>query len=115
MRRLDLILPAIAVIASLGLNAQDAPPPVPAAGRGRGGGMGAYPQRPPADPAVLERGKGFYSVNCSFCHGSDARGGEGGPNLLRSTFVLTDKNGETLAPVVHDGRPGGMPGFPLTP
>ena len=92
--------------------AQAAPPP--AAGRGRGGGMGAYPQRPVADPATLERGKGLYSVNCAFCHGSDARGGEGGPNLLRSTLVLSDSKGEAIAPVVKDGRPAsGMPAFKL--
>src|SRR2546423_11544342 len=54
----------------------------PAGGRGRGGGMNAYPQRPPADPAALERGKALYGASCSFCHGADARGGEGGPNLL---------------------------------
>jgi mono/diheme cytochrome c family protein len=77
--------------------------------------MGAYPQRPAADPAALERGKGLYSVNCAFCHGSDARGGEGGPNLLRSTLVLSDSKGEAIAPVVTDGRPAaGMPAFKLT-
>jgi mono/diheme cytochrome c family protein len=53
-------------------------------------------------------------VNCSFCHGSDARGGEGGPNLLRSELVLNDKNGEHIAPVVQNGRPGrGMPKIDL--
>ena len=36
----------------------------------------------------------LYGVNCNFCHGSDARGGEGGPNLLRSELVLNDQNGE---------------------
>jgi cytochrome c oxidase cbb3-type subunit III len=82
-----------------------------------GGGFGrsAYPQRPPADPAVLERGQGLYSVNCRFCHGSDARGGEGGPNLLRSTIVLNDQSGEGITPVVRNGRPDrGMPAFSLT-
>ncbi|MFL6416390.1 MAG: c-type cytochrome, partial [Bryobacteraceae bacterium] len=75
--------------------------PPPAGGFGRS----AYPQRPPADPAVLERGQALYSVNCRFCHGSDARGGEGGPNLLRSTIVLNDQNGDGIAPVVRNGRP----------
>jgi cytochrome c oxidase cbb3-type subunit III len=87
-----------------------------AGGRGRGGmGASAYPQRQ-QDPAAVERGKGLYSVNCAFCHGSDARGGEGGPNLLRSAYVLSDTKGETLAAVVREGRPAaGMPAFPLTP
>jgi cytochrome c oxidase cbb3-type subunit 3 len=72
----------------------------------------AFPQRPPADPASVDRGKALYGVNCNFCHGSDARGGEGGPNLLRSQLVLEDKNGELIAPVVTKGRVDlGMPAF----
>jgi mono/diheme cytochrome c family protein len=88
------------------------------AGRGRGAGGGrpeAYPQHPPGDPAAIERGKATYGVQCSFCHGSDARGGEGGPNLIRAEIVLRDQNGETIAPVVQNGRPDrGMPKFDLS-
>jgi cytochrome c oxidase cbb3-type subunit 3 len=74
-----------------------------------------YPVRAPADPAVVERGHQIFSANCSFCHGSDARGGEGGPNLIRSQLVLDDKDGELIAPVVQNGRPDkGMPKFDLT-
>src|SRR5277367_1029493 len=73
----------------------------------------AYPARPPADPAALERGKALYGVHCNFCHGSDARGGEGGPNLLRSELVLNDLKGEMIAPVVQNGR-GEMPKLNLT-
>jgi cytochrome c oxidase cbb3-type subunit 3 len=62
---------------------------------------------------VLERGKALYGVNCNFCHGSDARGGEGGPNLLRSDLVLNDEKGELIAPVVQNGR-GEMPKMNLT-
>jgi mono/diheme cytochrome c family protein len=93
--------------------------PAPAAG-GRGAGRAgaarpsAYPDRPPADPAVVERGKALYGVNCNFCHGSDARGGEGGPNLLRSELVLNDKSGELITPVVEHGR-GEMPPIKVTP
>ncbi len=84
-------------------------------GRG-GGGMGAFPQHPPADPAVVARGKAVYGVNCQFCHGADARGGEGGPNLIRSEIVMNDENGEHIAPVVQNGRPdAGMPALNLTP
>src|SRR3954470_10902612 len=73
----------------------------------------SYPQRPPAPAAVVERGRALYGVNCNFCHGSDARGGEGGPNLLRSQMVLDDKNGELIATVVQKGRVDmGMPAFP---
>ena len=64
-------------------------------------------QRPPVDPAVLERGRGVYVGSCGACHGVDARGGQlGGPNLLRSQLVLNDQDGELIAPVVKNGRPG---------
>jgi cytochrome c oxidase cbb3-type subunit III len=92
-----------------------ATPPVAGRGRGGGGGGGAYPQHAPADAAAVERGKAIYGVNCAFCHGSDARGGEGGPNLLRSQLVLSDQKGELMTPVVQNGRPeGGMPKINLT-
>jgi cytochrome c oxidase cbb3-type subunit 3 len=86
----------------------------PATGRGRAAPpvetsvyADSYPQRPPADPAALARGKTLYSVNCAFCHGIDARGGDGGgPNLLRSQLVMGDQHGEAIAEVVQNGRPG---------
>ncbi len=96
------------------------PGPPPQGGRGaRGGGGGgfanAFPQHEQADPAAIERGKAIWGVQCAFCHGSDARGGEGGPNLLRSELVLNDQKGELIAPVVQNGRvDAGMPKFPLT-
>jgi cytochrome c oxidase cbb3-type subunit 3 len=86
---------------------------------GRAGGAGrgafvAYPQRPPGDPAAIERGRVLYGINCTFCHGVDARGGDGGgPNLLRSTVVLEDQRGERLAPLVRAGR-GAMPPIAVT-
>jgi cytochrome c oxidase cbb3-type subunit III len=85
------------------------------AGRGGGGGGAAYPQHAQADPASIARGKALFGVNCSFCHGSDARGGEGGPNLIRSQLVMDDQNGEAIAVVVQNGRADkGMPKFDLT-
>ncbi len=85
-------------------------------GRGRGGRAPAYPVRPPADPALVARGQQIFSANCSFCHGSDARGGEGGgPNLIRSELVMDDNDGDLIATVVQNGRPGtAMPKFNLS-
>jgi len=80
---------------------------------GRGPRPPAFPQHAPADPKVVERGRALYGVNCNFCHGSDARGGEGGPNLLRSDLVLNDKNGELISRVVQNGR-GEMPKINLS-
>ena len=63
---------------------------------------------------AIERGKALYGANCVFCHGADARGGDGGgPNLLRSAVLIEDQKGERIAPVIRDGR-GGMPPFQLT-
>jgi mono/diheme cytochrome c family protein len=86
----------------------------PAAGQGGRGGLVAYPPRPPGDPAAIERGNTLFALNCRFCHGSDARGGDGGgPNLLRSSTVLDDQKGELIAAVVQKGR-GAMASLPLT-
>jgi cytochrome c oxidase cbb3-type subunit III len=71
-------------------------------------------QRPPVDPAVLERGRAQYAGRCSACHGADARGGQlGGPNLLRSELALADQDGELIIPVVQNGRPGPPPMPPI--
>jgi cytochrome c oxidase cbb3-type subunit III len=97
-------------------SAQQQQPPA-GGGRGRigGAGIGAYPVRPPGDPAATERGRATYSANCAFCHGADARGGDGGPSLLRSSVVLDDQNGELIGPVVQNGRTDrGMPKFGLS-
>jgi len=93
-------------------------PPVQApvaVGRGARGATSAYPAHPPADPEIVDRGRQLFGVNCSFCHGPDARGGEGGPNLLRSQVVLDDQSGEAIAVVVQNGRPDrGMPKFNMS-
>jgi cytochrome c oxidase cbb3-type subunit III len=97
-------------------SAQQQQPPA-GGGRGRigGAGIGAYPVRPPGDPAATERGRATYSANCAFCHGADARGGDGGPSLLRSSVVLDDQNGELIGPVVQNGRTDrGMPKFGMS-
>jgi cytochrome c oxidase cbb3-type subunit 3 len=110
--------------------AQETPPAAPAGrgaapqapgGRGEGRASGrsqaVFPaqQRPPGDPALIERGKALFSVNCSACHGADLRGGGmGGPNLLRSPVVLMDQAGELILPIVHGERKErGMPALPL--
>jgi len=94
------------------------------AAQGRGAGQGRGPnfpqqQRQLADAAVVARGKGLYEANCAACHGIDLRGGQqGGPNLLRSQTLLSDKAGELVIPIVRGGRPtppAGMPPMPPFP
>jgi cytochrome c oxidase cbb3-type subunit 3 len=106
------VWPAVAAFfLTVAAAAQD--PQAPGGARG-GGGFIAYPQRPITDPEAVARGKVLFDVNCSFCHGADARGGDDGPNLLRSQLVLEDQNGESIGPVLLNGRDRGMPKFTLT-
>jgi mono/diheme cytochrome c family protein len=66
-------------------------------------------------PDIAERGRQAFTVSCGFCHGIDARGGEGGPDLVRSEMMLNDEGGDLLGPFLEVGRPdAGMPGFALT-
>ena len=69
---------------------------------------------PPSD--AVERGQKTFVTNCGFCHGAGAKGGESGPDLVRSPLVLDDENGDQIGPVILKGRPGkGMPAFSFTP
>ena len=67
---------------------------------------------PTYDPISVERGKTLFVGTCGFCHGATAKGGEKGPDLLRSVLVLDDEHGANIGPVVLKGRPEkGMPRF----
>lgn len=69
----------------------------------------------PPDPAAVARGRQNFIATCGFCHGANANGGESGPDLIRSTLVLHDENGNQIGPVILHGRPDkGMPAFPST-
>jgi len=72
-------------------------------------------QEPPKfDQASVARGQQIFVANCGFCHGPQAKGGEKGPDLLRSVLVLHDEGGQSIGQVVLNGRPDkGMPKFSL--
>jgi len=71
-----------------------------------------HAQRPTFDPAVVERGQRRFTESCAFCHGANARGGQGGPDLVRSRLVLDDDNGRQLRLLLKEGRvEQGMPTF----
>ena len=77
-------------------------------------GMGLISRSVP-DPAAVERGQKDFVAKCGFCHGSNANGGETGPDLIRSVVALDDENGEHIGPVILQGRPDkGMPAFQMT-
>ena len=76
----------------------------PAGGRGRGRGF---------DQAAIARAKPVFEPQCGFCHGNNARGRAGGPDLARSLVVLADTGGKELAGFLRTGRADrGMPAFP---
>lgn len=67
---------------------------------------------PHLDQEAVERGRKIFVPSCGFCHGNDAHG-KSGPDLVRSALVLHDNKGDTIGPVVRNGRPDrGMPAFP---
>jgi cytochrome c oxidase cbb3-type subunit 3 len=99
--------------------AQKPGPPIPPGTGGPGGTSQAARMQDflaigaPPDPATAARGKDLFVGTCGFCHGANAKGGESGPDLVRSVLVLHDENGDKIGPVIHGGRPGkGMPAFP---
>lgn len=107
--------PTAAAAGGAGFSPQTAPP---SQGPGRGRGTGAPP---PAgrgggrgfDEAAIARAKPVYESQCGFCHGNDARGRAGGPDLARSLVVLADTGGKEMAGFLRAGRPErGMPAFP---
>ena len=57
----------------------------------------------------------MFVSECGFCHGTNAKGGSGGADLVRSTIVLDDEQGDKIGPVILNGRPDrGMPAFSMT-
>jgi cytochrome c oxidase cbb3-type subunit 3 len=91
----------------------------PAAPQGRGQASPAS-QRPPQTatpqqypPEQVEAGRTRFTAQCGFCHGRDAGGGEGGPDLTRSELVAADVRGDRIIPMVRMGR-GSMPPFTLS-
>jgi cytochrome c oxidase cbb3-type subunit III len=68
--------------------------------------------QPPADAS--SKGKTLFLQRCGFCHGPDATGATG-PDLLRSSLVLHDEDGNKIGPVIRSGRPDkDMPAFNLS-
>ncbi len=91
-------------------------------GRGGRGGAGqaapAVPQlpqvsrTPKVDPALSAAGKALWTTHCITCHGTQARGTETGPNLIRSETVNYDRatpnepgTGQVLGPFLKKGHP----------
>jgi cytochrome c oxidase cbb3-type subunit 3 len=61
-----------------------------------------------ADPQAHAMGERLFLTYCSQCHGSDARGGKGFPNLTGTVFLF-GRDPETIETTITNGRNGQMP------
>ena len=61
-------------------------------GRGRGAAFSPGPaDKHVVDEAAANRGRAVYAAECITCHGTHARGGDKGADLIRSEVVLHDR------------------------
>jgi mono/diheme cytochrome c family protein len=61
------------------------------------------------DEDAAARGRTVYIAQCITCHGTRARGGDRGADLVRSLVVLHDRYGSTIGPYLAQGHPTGKP------
>jgi cytochrome c oxidase cbb3-type subunit 3 len=59
---------------------------------------------------ALKMGQRMFSNNCAQCHGADARGGNGFPDLTDSEWLYGDSPDQIRESIVQ-GRSGAMPGW----
>jgi len=67
------------------------------------------PRTPVVDVAAHDRGRALWVSHCIECHGSQARGSETGPNIIRTKTVNYDRSsftpGSVLGPFLKAGHP----------
>jgi cytochrome c oxidase cbb3-type subunit 3 len=62
------------------------------------------------DPAALSAGRNLFLNNCAACHGSDARGARGYPNLTDDEWLWGGEP-QQIHSTIKGGRTGVMPAF----
>jgi cytochrome c oxidase cbb3-type subunit 3 len=62
------------------------------------------------DPKAVATGQRIFANTCAMCHGSDARGAKGYPNLADQHWQWGSTPDEVLATIL-DGRQAAMPPF----
>ncbi len=63
-----------------------------------------------ANPEALETGKHLFLTYCSQCHGSDAAGAKGFPNLTDNDWLYGGEP-DTIKTTISNGRSGVMPAW----
>lgn len=61
-----------------------------------------------ADPVAMSTGRNLFALNCSSCHGSDARGAKGFPNLTDQDWLWGGTEQDVYHTIAY-GRDGLMP------
>jgi cytochrome c oxidase cbb3-type subunit 3 len=61
------------------------------------------------DPQAMAIGERLFVNNCAACHGSDARGSKGFPNLTDSDWLGGDGSPAYIEKTIAEGRTGQMP------
>src|SRR5688572_25810033 len=93
---------AVALCAAVRLAAQQPTPAPPAT-------AAPVARSPVVDPAAHDRGRALWAKECVDCHGSQARGSDTGPNIIRTKTVNFDRSaeqaGSVLGPFLKAGHP----------
>lgn len=96
-RALFVVVSAV-VVAALAVASAQQPPAVR-----------QVPRVTPVDAAAHDRGRALWASHCIDCHGTTARGGDAGPNIIRSKTVNFDRAsftpGSALGPFLGKGHP----------
>ncbi|HEY8881627.1 MAG TPA: cytochrome-c oxidase, cbb3-type subunit III [Roseateles sp.] len=72
------------------------------------GFSGMAPEQLARDPRALAIGERLFANNCAQCHGADAKGSKGFPNLTDSDW-LWGGSYDTVVETITKGREGNMP------
>ena len=113
---------AAVVVLGVTVAAAQQPPPAGRGGGGAGapaGGRAGAPAAgapvatgrggPVVDEAAHDRGRAIWVTECIDCHGSQARGSEKGPNIIRTKTVNYDRSSATPGSVVGPFLKAGHP------
>jgi cytochrome c oxidase cbb3-type subunit 3 len=75
--------------------------------------VAADAEKNPMTAPSAQHGMAKFQQSCAVCHGAGATGGMG-PDLLESSLVRHDENGNLIGNVIQEGRVDkGMPAFPM--
>ena len=70
--------------------------------------MPQVPRSPAVDAAAHDRGRALWAIHCVGCHGTQARGSDTGPNIIRTKTVNFDRSsftpGSVLGPFLKAGH-----------